>query len=83
MLYVRIARENLVFKPGCYFDGNRYIQHNPAIANGLDGLGAALKWMAENNIFRLENGKIVEHWDNIQTIPTDGQWANPNGKFGF
>ena len=26
-----------------YFDGNRYIQHNPAIANGLDGLGAALK----------------------------------------
>ena len=66
-----------------YFDGNRYIQHNPAIANGLDGLGAALKWMAENDIFRLKNGKIVEHWDNIQTIPTDGQWANPNGKFGF
>ena len=33
-----------------YFDGNRYIQHNPAIANGLDGLGAALKWMAENNM---------------------------------
>ena len=104
-----------------YFDGNRYIQHNPAIANGLDGLGAALKWMAENNmvmvydklhltlaegdkvlcvsegkfgaapgehvafydIFRLENGKIVEHWDNIQAIPADGQWANPNGKFGF
>ena len=66
-----------------YFDGNRYIQHNPAIANGLDGLGAALKWMAENDIFRLENGKIVEHWDNIQAIPTDGQWANPNGKFGF
>ena len=66
-----------------YFDGNRYIQHNPAIANGLDGLGAALKWMAENDIFRLENGKIVEHWDNIQAIPADGQWANPNGKFGF
>ena len=25
-----------------YFDGNSYIQHNPAIANGFDGLGAAL-----------------------------------------
>ena len=35
------------------------------------------------DIFRFENGKIVEHWDNIQTIPADGEWANPNGKFGF
>ena len=35
------------------------------------------------DIFRLENGKIVEHWDNIQAIPADGEWANPNGKFVF
>ena len=24
-----------------YFEGNNYIQHNPAIANGLDGLVAS------------------------------------------
>ena len=30
-------------------------------------------------IFRLENGKIDEHWDVIQEVPDDS--ANPNGMF--
>ncbi len=34
------------------------------------------------DLFRLENGKAVEHWDVIQPVPTDGL-ANNNGMFGF
>lgn len=31
------------------------------------------------DIFRLENGKIVEHWDTIQTVPKAS--SNANGMF--
>ncbi|NND32362.1 MAG: SnoaL-like domain-containing protein [Saprospiraceae bacterium] len=33
------------------------------------------------DLFRLENGKIVEHWDVMQVIPPADDWANDNGKF--
>ncbi|XPV69884.1 MAG: hypothetical protein ACNI25_04745 [Halarcobacter sp.] len=33
------------------------------------------------DLFRIENDKIVEHWDTIQEIPTKDKWANSNGKF--
>ena len=33
------------------------------------------------DLFRLENGKIVEHWDTIEEIPAKNKWANANGKF--
>jgi predicted SnoaL-like aldol condensation-catalyzing enzyme len=33
------------------------------------------------DLFRMKNGKIVEHWDVIQEIPTDGL-AHNNGMFG-
>ena len=105
-------------KLGGYIEGENYIQHNPAIANGLSGLSAALEAMAKQGItmkydtthkvlgegnfvltvsegsfagkpssfydlFRVENGKIVEHWDTIETIPPQNDWKNANGKFGF
>jgi len=35
------------------------------------------------DIFRFENGQIVEHWDTIETIPPRSEWKNQNGKFGF
>ena len=33
------------------------------------------------NLFRIENDKIVEHWDVVQVIPDESEWANQNGKF--
>ncbi len=101
-----------------YFDGNSYIQHNVSIADGLDGLGAALAAMAEQGIkmeyfkihkifgcgnfvlavsegafanqptsyydlFRVENGKIAEHWDVMETIAPESEWKHQNGKFNF
>lgn len=105
-------------KVGSYFDGDRYLQHNPQVGDGLSGLGAALKTMAEQGIamkvdqlhtvlgegdfvlavseghfagahsafydlFRVENGKIAEHWDVIEPILPRDQWKNANGKFQF
>ncbi|MFV8454889.1 hypothetical protein ACNO5M_07295 [Vibrio owensii] len=95
-----------------------YIQHNVAVADGLSGLGVALKQLAEAgmpmvysknhliigegnfvlsvsegqfmnqhvafyDLFRVDNGKIVEHWDTIEAIPPKSEWKNGNGKFGF
>lgn len=34
------------------------------------------------DLFRMKEGKIVEHWDVIQEIPTEGL-TNNNGMFGF
>ncbi|HEY0713824.1 MAG TPA: nuclear transport factor 2 family protein [Polyangia bacterium] len=99
-----------------YYDGDNYTQHNPQVADGVSGLGAALKAMAEKGIamkydrlhrvlgegnfvltmsegsfagkhvafydlFRVENGKIAEHWDTIEAIPPKSEWKNKNGKF--
>lgn len=100
-----------------YINPEKYIQHNPAVADGLEGFGAAMKYFAENglvmeytklhkvlgqgnfvlsmsegkfgkgdhtafyDLFRLENGLIVEHWDVIATIPVEENWKNTNGKF--
>ena len=34
------------------------------------------------DLFRVENGKIAEHWDVIEAIIPKDQWKNTNGKFG-
>ena len=35
------------------------------------------------DLFRVENGKIVEHWDVMETILSESEWKNSNGKFNF
>lgn len=35
------------------------------------------------DLFRLEDGKIVEHWDVIETIMPEADRKNKNGKFNF
>jgi len=33
------------------------------------------------DLFRVDNGKIVEHWDTTEAIPPRSEWKNDNGKF--
>jgi predicted SnoaL-like aldol condensation-catalyzing enzyme len=33
------------------------------------------------DLFRVENGKIAEHWDTLEAIPPETAWQNQNGKF--
>lgn len=45
------------------------------LSEGRDG------GMAIFDLFRVEAGKIAEHWDTIAPIPPRETWKNPNGKF--
>ncbi|MAM62629.1 nuclear transport factor 2 family protein [Maritimibacter sp. UBA3975] len=97
-----------------YISPGLYMQHNPMVGDGLDGLGAALAAMAEAgqpmtysethfvvaegnfvfavsegaigetptaffDLFRVDDGKIVEHWDTVSEIPAE--MPHDNGKF--
>ena len=33
------------------------------------------------DLWRVENGKIAEHWDVMETIPAKTEGKNTNGKF--
>lgn len=94
--------------------GPYYHQHNPQIADGLEGFTAFFTYLQDNEIpfsltethrsiaegnfvllhsegqiggaphaffdlFRVESGRIVEHWDVVQPIPED--MAHDNGMF--
>ena len=59
-----------------YYDGDKYIQHNSAIADGLSGLGAALAAMAEQGISMV--------YDKTHMVLADGDYALAcsEGSFG-
>lgn len=52
--------------------GNFVVSFAHQIWNNID--------YAAFDIFRLENGMIVEHWDNVETLPAAGDLVN-SGKF--
>ena len=54
-------------------DGN----YGLAVSEGTFG-GAPTSYY---DLFRVENGKIAEHWDVMETIADKETWANENGKF--
>jgi predicted SnoaL-like aldol condensation-catalyzing enzyme len=33
------------------------------------------------DMYRIQNGKIAEHWDTIEAVPPRAEWKNPNGKY--
>lgn len=52
--------------------GDHVVAYSKATMDGTE--------LAVFDIFRIENGKIVEHWDNMEPIPPRTEWAN-TGKF--
>ncbi|MDJ0833933.1 MAG: nuclear transport factor 2 family protein [Gammaproteobacteria bacterium] len=54
-------------------EGNFVLAANQGILGGVDH--------AFYDLFRIEAGKIVEHWDTIEAIPPRAEWNNDNGKF--
>jgi predicted SnoaL-like aldol condensation-catalyzing enzyme len=50
------------------------------VAEGPDAQDPS-KTAAYFDLFRVENGKLAEHWDVISVIPPQTEWANANGKF--
>ena len=54
-------------------EGDLVVLHVHSTQNAQDGGEAVV------DIFRVEQGKIVEHWDVIQTIPAES--ANRNTMF--
>ncbi|MGH9023088.1 MAG: nuclear transport factor 2 family protein [Acidimicrobiia bacterium] len=100
---------------GDFISVDSYVQHNPQVGDGIEGIQTFLSQLAERgqsmvyedvafvvgqgnfvvsysrvnlggeqlavfDLFRLQDGLIVEHWDNMEPIPTPEEARN-GGKF--
>jgi predicted SnoaL-like aldol condensation-catalyzing enzyme len=115
MAFYEAAINRKDFEAAANFIGARYVQHNPLIADGIDGFQTFVGYLRQTfpklraeikrifadgdfvivhthgirepgqrgsaivDIFRLEGGKIVEHWDVMQPVPENA--SNQNGMF--
>lgn len=64
-------------KLAAYFDGDNYIQHNPNIADGLSGLGAALEAMAKQGVtMKYDTVHKVLGEGNFVLVVSEGSFAD-------
>jgi predicted SnoaL-like aldol condensation-catalyzing enzyme len=65
-----------------YFDGDNYLQHNPAVADGLSGLGAALAAMAKAGVsMKYERVHKTLGEGNFVLVISEGQFAGKHVAF--
>lgn len=69
-------------KLSAYFDGDNYLQHNPMIADGLSGLGAALKALAEQGItMKYARVHKILGEGNLVLVISEGEFAGQPTSF--
>ena len=64
----------------------RYERIHRLLAEGSFVLSVCEGHLADEHIsfydlFRVADGKIVEHWDTVDAVPPRSEWVNDNGKF--
>jgi predicted SnoaL-like aldol condensation-catalyzing enzyme len=69
-------------KLASYFDGDNYLQHNPAVADGLSGLGSALAAMAKAGVsMKYERVHKTLGEGNFVLVISEGQFAGKHVAF--
>lgn len=65
-----------------YFDGDNYLQHNPAVADGLSGLGNALAEMAKAGVsMKYDRVHKILGQGNFVLVVSEGQFAGKHVAF--
>lgn len=64
----------------------KYDKVHRLLAEGSFVLCVSEGYLSDNHVsfydlFRVADGKIVEHWDTVDPVPPRSEWVNNNGKF--